>query len=60
MAENKTKPTAVDVDDFIDAVPDPQRRQDAKALCAIMERVVGEPPRMWGPSIVGFGRYRYR
>jgi hypothetical protein len=60
VAENKTKPTAVDVSAFIDAVPDSKRREDAKALCALMERVIGEPPKMWGPSIIGFGRYRYR
>ena len=60
MAENKTKPTGEDVSRFIDAVPDPRRRDDAKALCRLMERVIGEPPKMWGPSIVGFGRYRYR
>jgi hypothetical protein len=41
-------------------VPDPKRREDGKALCAMMQRAIGEPPRMWGPTIVGFGRYRYR
>jgi hypothetical protein len=60
MAENKTTRTNVSVDDFLDAVPDPKRREDGKSLCALMERLLGEPPRMWGPSIVGFGRYRYR
>lgn len=60
MAENKTKPTAVSVDDFLDAVPDPQRRADGKALRALMERLSGEPARMWGPSIVGFGSCHYK
>lgn len=60
MAENKTKPTDVSVADFIDAVPDDTRRADAKAVCAMMERITGEPPAMWGPSIVGFGTYHYR
>jgi hypothetical protein len=60
MAENKTKPTGVAVDAFIDAVPDPQRREDAKVLRAMMERLSGEPATMWGPSIVGFGSYHYR
>jgi hypothetical protein len=60
MAENKTTRTNVSVDEFLDAVPDAKRREDGKALCALMERLLGEPPRMWGPSIVGFGRYRYR
>jgi hypothetical protein len=60
MAQNKTTRTNVRVDEFLDAVPDPKRREDGKTLCALMERLLGEPPRMWGPSIVGFGRYRYR
>ena len=60
MAENKTKATAASVDDFLDAVPDPQRRADARTLRAMMERVSGEPAAMWGPSIVGFGTYHYK
>ena len=60
MAENKTKPTGADVAGFLEALPDEGRREDAKAICAMMERAIGEPPRMWGPSIVGFGLYRYR
>ena len=60
MAELKTKPTEVSVDDFFDAVPDPQRREDAKKVRAMMERVSGEPARMWGPSIVGFGTCHYK
>ena len=60
MAENKTQFTDADVSRFIEAVPDPKRREDAKALSAMMQRITGEPPRMYGPSIVGFGRYRYR
>lgn len=59
MTEQKTRPTAASVDAFLDAVPDPHRREDAKKVRAMMERVSGEPARMWGPSIVGFGRYRY-
>jgi len=60
MAETKTKPTQIAVADFIAAVPDLGRRADAEALAAMMERLSGEPPRMWGPSIVGFGTYHYR
>lgn len=60
MAEIKTKPTQVIVDDFIAAVENPVRREEAKAVCAMMERITGEPPVMWGPSIIGFGSYRYR
>jgi hypothetical protein len=60
MAELKTRATEVSVDDFLDQVPDPQRREDARKLRAMFERITGEPARMWGPSIVGFGRYHYR
>lgn len=59
MAENKTKPTEVSVDDFLAAVPDKQRREDARSMRTILERLTGEPAAMWGPSIVGFGRYHY-
>ena len=58
-SEPKTKPTDVPVADFIAAQPDPRRREEAEALCALMTEVTGEPPVMWGPSIVGFGRYTY-
>ena len=60
MAETKTRPTQLSVADFIDAVENPVRRDDAKAVCAMLERVTGESPSMWGPSIVGFGSYHYR
>jgi hypothetical protein len=60
MAENKTKQTEVDVGAFLEAVPDPKRRADGKELAATMERLSGEPPKMWGPSIVGFGRCHYK
>lgn len=60
MAEIKTKPTPVSVAEFIDAVELPVRREDAKTVCAMLERVTGEKPAMWGPSIIGFGSYHYR
>lgn len=60
MAETKTKPTEVDVDDFLNGVAHPVRRADGEVLRAMMERVTGEPAVMWGPSIVGFGSYHYR
>lgn len=59
-AENKTRPTEVGVDDFLAAVPDAQRREDARALRAMMERLSGAPAVMWGPSIVGFGTCHYK
>lgn len=60
MAEIKTKPTEVTVADFIAAVDNPVRRDEAETVCAMMERITGEPPRMWGPSIIGFGSYHYK
>ncbi|URW75702.1 DUF1801 domain-containing protein [Sphingomonas donggukensis] len=60
MPENKTQPTAIPVADFIAAVPDPVRRGDAEALVPLLEAATGEAPRMWGPSIIGFGSYHYR
>jgi hypothetical protein len=60
MAENKTKATVASVDNFLDGVADPQRRDDARALRALMERASGELAAMWGPSIVGFGHHHYK
>ena len=60
MEPNKTVPTDVDVTEFLDAVENPVRRRDAATLAALMTRVTGEQPRMWGPTIVGFGTYHYR
>lgn len=60
MAELKTRATDASVRDFIAAVDHPVRRADAETLLAMMERVTGEQPRMWGPSIIGFGSYHYR
>lgn len=59
MAEQKTKPTTVDVKKFLDGVADPQRREDAFVLLKMMKEITGAPPRMWGPSMVGFGSYHY-
>jgi hypothetical protein len=60
MAENKTKPTKLSVAAFIDALTDPARRADAKALVKLMQSAAGEKPKMWGPSIIGFGSYHYK
>jgi hypothetical protein len=59
MADNKTKPTKLSVAAVIDALTDPTRRADAKALVKLMQRATGEKPKMWGPSIIGFGSYHY-
>jgi hypothetical protein len=57
---NKTAPTDADVDAFIAAVEHPVRRRDAERLIALMSGITGEPPRMWGSTLVGFGTYHYR
>jgi hypothetical protein len=59
MAENKTKPTKLSVAAFIDAIKDQSQRADAKALVKLMQSASGEKPKMWGPSIIGFGSYHY-
>ena len=56
----KTQKNNASVKSFIDAVPDEQRRKDARAVSAIMEGVTGEKPAMWGTSLVGFGSYHYK
>ena len=53
-------PTDRSVPEFLAAVENPQRRADAHLLVEMMSDVTGEPPVVWGPSIVGFGRYHYR
>ena len=60
MADNKTKPTELSVAAFIDAITDPTKRADAKALVKLMQDAAGEKPKMWGSSIIGFGSYHYR
>ena len=60
MTENKTKPTQLSVAAFIDALTDQTRRADAKALVKLMQSVTAEKPKMWGPSIIGFGSYHYK
>jgi hypothetical protein len=60
MAENKTKPTKLSVATFIDTLPDPARRADAKAIVKLMQSATGEKPKMWGPSVIGFGSYHYK
>ena len=59
MAENKTKPTQSSVTEFIDALTDQTRRADAKTLVKLMQSASGKKPKMWGPSIVGFGSCHY-
>ena len=60
MPENKTKPTGASVSEFLGGVANDTRRRDAHTLVALMARVTGVEPQMWGPSIVGFGSRHYR
>jgi len=60
MAENKTKPTDVSIDEFIASVENDRRRDDAMTVCKLMKEVTGEEPVMWGPTMVGFGTYHYK
>jgi len=61
MAENKTKQTEVDVSEFINTFADTeQKRADSFALLKLMQDFTGFEPRMWGPSIIGFGSYHYK
>lgn len=59
MAELKTKPTGASVARFLDGIKDEQRRKDCKAVAALMQEITGEKPKMWGSSMVGFGRFEY-
>jgi hypothetical protein len=60
MAELKTQKGDGNVDAFIAAIEDERKREDSRALVELMERVTGEKPAMWGPSIVGFGDLHYK
>jgi uncharacterized protein DUF1801 len=60
MAGNKTKPGEQDAAAFINAVEPDWKREDARTVCAMMERLSGRPPVMWGGSIIGFGQYHYK
>ena len=60
MAELKTRPDDSSVDAYLEGVSDLQRRADTRSVMAIMQEVTGEPPRLWGGSMIGFGTYHYR
>jgi hypothetical protein len=59
MPANKTQPTDASVEAYIAARGNEQQRADCQELLALMEKTTRQPARMWGPSIVGFGSYRY-
>ena len=59
MAEAKTRPSGSSVEEYLLSRASAEQLADCKALIALLQRVTGHSPRMWGPSIVGFGSYRY-
>jgi Domain of unknown function (DU1801) len=59
-AELKTKETEASVDEFINQVEDPLKREDCKKVVAMMEKATGKKPKMWGPAIIGFDQYHYK
>jgi hypothetical protein len=59
MYEQKTKPTEVSVEEYLERVPDPQQREDAFTLLKMMKKITGQKPRMWGPSMIGFGEQHF-
>lgn len=59
-AELKTKPTKADVEKFLNSIKDEKKREDAFKVLKMMKQITKEEPKMWGPSIVGFGSYHYK
>lgn len=60
VAEIKTKPTTVNVEDFINAISSEQKRKDSFVLLEMMKKASGEEPVLWSNSIIGFGNIRYK
>jgi hypothetical protein len=60
VAEIKTKQNAASVDAFIAGITDEQKRNDAEVLCAMMKKATKQEPAMWGSSMIGFGKLRYK
>ena len=60
LAEIKTKPTTASVEDFINNVPNEQKRKDSFMLLEMMKKATGEEPVLWSNSIIGFGNKRYK
>ncbi len=58
--ENQTRPTGASVDAFLKTLDDPQKAADSRTLIAIMREATGEPAKMWGPAIIGFGSVHYK
>ena len=60
LAEIKTKPTSLSVEDFINQITDEQKRKDSQVILKMMEKAMKEKPKMWGSSMIGFGDVRYK
>ena len=60
MAETKTKPTGASVDAYLASRASPEQLADCRAIMAMCKRVTKQQPKMWGPTIVGYGSYTYR
>lgn len=57
---NKTAPTSIDVQTYLEGLPKPEQRTDSLRLLELMSEISGEPATMWGPTMIGFGSYHYR
>ena len=60
LAEIKTKQTESSVDSFIESIKDEQKRKDSQVILKMMEKATKEKPKMWGSSMIGFGKMRYK
>lgn len=60
VAEIKTKQNASSVSSFIDSIADEQKRKDSYIILKMMEKAINEEPKMWGSSMIGFGKFRYK
>jgi len=60
MAELKTKPTGKSPEEFLKSVTDEKKREDSFTILKLMKEVTNAEPKMWGPSIIGFGDYHYK
>ena len=60
MAKNKTTETSANVHEFIDSIKDETKRKDSLVMIDLIKKQSGHEPKMWGPSIIGFGKYHYK
>ena len=58
--QNKTTVTSSSVEAFLESIDDRQRREECRAIAALMQKATGHPPKMWGQGVVGFGSYHYK